>query len=303
MHWGKWSSNVGRDSGARSTCPSSKQIPIKKANDQLKKVFPWSLLLWWLWEILSLKQFVDGSFHLHRQVTVKGRVKWQNPIFPGGMIKVLSNLIIWEICSNRGNKDNNLSLSLFRCDLKMRWHELTTSSHSLISFLFVSVNMRFHWWDLTPPLEQRRTCKNDKGKRLQKERTISHLLQIALWSRKMSLDNVNLIRLQNIWREAHCVLCDNIYSIKNSPLLQAAVFYLSAQGVLSHVDLCIYCMSKTQVLTWERLMGRLFFLWLKCMSLWPTRSRGVNLCSLLILILLCGNIRKWMWNTQRNRLS
>lgn len=29
-----------------------------------------------------------------RQVTVKGHVKWQNAIFPGGMIKVLSNLII-----------------------------------------------------------------------------------------------------------------------------------------------------------------------------------------------------------------
>lgn len=38
----------------------------------------------------------------------------------------------------------------------MRWHELTTSSHSLIwrCFLFVSANMCFPWWDLTPPPER-----------------------------------------------------------------------------------------------------------------------------------------------------
>lgn len=68
----------------------------------------------WLWEILSKKQFevikkkpkrAGGSFYLQRQVAVKGHVKWQNPIFPGGLIKVLSNLIIWEICSNWGNKE------------------------------------------------------------------------------------------------------------------------------------------------------------------------------------------------------
>lgn len=110
---------------------------------------------------------------------VSSHNKWQHFQFPhwNHSYSIWTNLIKWAerlalidrtkgiMCkawtfSGRGVAGEDFSLHR-DSDLKMRWHELTTStsSHFLIWWwiLFVSGNMCFLWWDLTPPLEQHLT--------------------------------------------------------------------------------------------------------------------------------------------------
>lgn len=152
----------------------------------------------------------------------------------------------------------------------MRWHELTTSSHSLIwrCFLFVSANMCFSWWDLTPPLEEHggrvRKSEEEYGKAIGK--AISLWLQIKFWSAKMPKDN-------SVWTSAdgRCpggksTRC--IYKIKfslrlfpNLPSqhLNCLFLCLSALHVLSHFDLCICFPCLLLSLRWH-FRGKMDFL-------------------------------------------
>lgn len=134
--------------------------------------------------------------------------------------------------------------SLFRdSDLKMRWHELTTSSHSLIwrCFLFVSGNMCFSWWDLTPPLEQHGARKSDKVGRETFSRRPQTYAPTQTESERIICEICKMAEM--IKRGPSCTFRKSNFS----PLLtlKLTVLYLSAQYVLSHSDLCICCTSGT----------------------------------------------------------
>lgn len=165
----------------------------------------------------------------------KVKISGNMPAFPGGIIKILSNLIVWETRSNRGNKGIMFKAWVFsgvasqeRISLPVicagtviwKWGDMswpravTLSSGGVFYLCQPTCASRDGTWHLP------RSGTEHEGRQSGDAvgETISHRLQITLWCllAKMSTDNMWLLEKMADIHEEKSAMCSMIAFTKSN---------------------------------------------------------------------------------------
>lgn len=107
--------------------------------------------------------------------------------------------------------------------------------------------MCFSWWDLTPPLERHTARRLAKFlMKLWEKGTISHSLQITLWTQKMSPNYMWIWKDGRMFEGRSTVCSVTTFTQSEIPLFHTDCIFLECS--LSYFDLCIISKCDVKIL-------------------------------------------------------